>query len=150
MSISLQGIRSFDEYRTPPEERALASIKVTVDGQTYDWEIFLPKNTTNVDNFLQTKFASIQADIRAKELAWTNLDPKTRTISGPIGEDIIVDIDKSEIVRPDIPDYSSKRRMEYPSIYDQLDALWKGPQSQDYQGIKNIIDQIKARYVNPG
>lgn len=149
MSISLEGIQSFNGYTVPPEERALAHIKVTVDGQTYDWQIFIPKDTTNVDAFLQSQFASVQADIRAKELAWTNLNPKTRTIEGPKNETIEVPIEKSEIVRPDIPDYSAKRRMEYPSIYDQLDALWKGPGSQDYQNVKSAIDSIKAKYAKP-
>lgn len=149
MSISLEGIRSFNGYTVPPEERALASIKMTVDGQTYDWEIFIPKNTTNIDAFLQSQLASIEADIRAKELAWANLNPKTRTIEDAKNNMIEVPINKSEIVKPDIPDYSAKRRMEYPSIYDQLDALWKGPSSQDYQTVKNNIDQIKTKYAKP-
>jgi hypothetical protein len=43
-----------------------------------------------------------------------------------MGEVITVDIEKSEIVKPEIPDYYAKRRAEYPSIGDQLDAFWKG------------------------
>lgn len=149
MSISLEGLQSFNGYIVPPEERALANIKVVVDGQTYDWQIFVPKNITNLDDFLQTQLSIIQQDIRTKELQWQNLTPKTRIVEGAKGESIEVPINKSEIVRPNIPDYSAQRRMEYPSIYDQLDALWKGSSSTDYQSIKNSIDQIKSKYPKP-
>lgn len=146
--ISLEGLQSFNANITPPEERALAHIKVEVDGQSYDWQIFVPKDITNLDVFLQSQFAGIQQDIRAKETQWTNLDPKTRTVPDPMtGQDITVDIQKSEIVRPDIPDYSALRRSEYPSIYDQLDALWKGTTSPDYIAMKNTINNIKNKYL---
>jgi hypothetical protein len=146
MSISLEGLQSFNGYTVPPEERALANIKVVVDGQSYDWQIFIPKDTTNIDEFLHSQLSTIQQDIRNKELQWQNLNPKTRTISDPIMGNRVIDINKSEIVRPDIPDYSTKRRIEYPSIYDQLDALWKGPSSQEYQFMKDHINQIKSKY----
>jgi hypothetical protein len=50
-----------------------------------------------------------------------------------------VPIEKSEIVRPDIPDYYAKRRAEYPPIGDQLDALWKGDEAQ-----ADMFDRIAA------
>lgn len=148
--ISLEGLQSFNANVTPPEERALAHIKVEVDGQTYNWQIFVPKDTTNLDNFLQGQLAFIQQDIRSKETQWTNLNPKTRIIPDPMtGQDKTVDIQKSEIVRPDVPDYATLRRIEYPSIYDQLDALWKGSTSPEYIAMKNTINEIKTRHAKP-
>lgn len=148
--ISLEGIQSFNANVTPPEERALAYIKVDVDGQTYDWQIFIPKDTTNLDQFLQAQLVALQQDIRNKETQWQNLNPKTRIVPDPMtGQDRTVDIQKSEIVRPDIPDYAARRRTEYPSIYDQLDALWKGSTSPDYIAMKNAIGTVKAKYPKP-
>lgn len=149
-TISLEGLQSFNANIIPPEERALAHIKVTLDIGIYDWQIFIPKNTTNLDTYLTSVLPSIEQDIRSKETQWQNLNPKTRTITDPItNQETIVPIQKQEIVKPDIPDYSTLRRMEYPSIYDQLDALWKGPSSQDYQIVNSIINAIKTKYTKP-
>jgi hypothetical protein len=40
--------------------------------------------------------------------------------------------------------YADKRQQTYPPIGDQLDALWKGGQSQ--ADMKLIIDGVKATY----
>lgn len=40
--------------------------------------------------------------------------------------------------------YAEKRRQEYPSIGDQLDALWKG--GEEAAAIKVKINAIKAKY----
>lgn len=147
--IGLKGLQSFNAYTIPPEERALAHIRVEVDGQLYDWQIFVPKDISNLEEFLQNKLSLIREDIRSKEIEWQNLNPKTKMIEGAKEDCIEVPIHKHEIVCPDIPDYSCCRRMEYPSIYDQLDALWKGPESQDYINMKNTIDAIKIKHMKP-
>jgi hypothetical protein len=58
-----------------------------------------------------------------------------------------VDIDKSEVVRPDNPDYYAKRRAEYPSLADQLDAMWKGGEAAAEMTAK--IAEVKAKYPKP-
>ena len=135
MSISLEGLA------TPggDENRALAYIKVEHNGLTYDWQTFVPPNT-DLTTFMAQSEAAIKAQIDAKEAAWAALTPKTREVTDPItGETTTVPIEKSEIVRPDIPDYYAKRRAEYPTIGDQLDALWKGGEAQ-----ANMFDAIVA------
>ena len=135
MSISLEGLA------TPggDENRALAYIKVAHNGLTYDWQTFVPPNT-DLTTFMAQSEAAIKAQIDAKEAAWAALTPKTREVTDPItGETKTVPIEKSEIVRPDIPDYYAKRRAEYPTIGDQLDALWKGGEAQ-----ANMFDAIVA------
>lgn len=41
-------------------------------------------------------------------------------------------------------DYAERRRAEYPSIAEQLDALWKG--GQDEADMRQLIASIKAKY----
>ena len=138
--ISLEGIASNLEN----EERGLAYLKVVHNGQTYDWQIFIPPGA-DLSAYISSQEAAIEADIDAKEAAWAALTPKTREIPDPFGgSPTVVDIDKSEIVRPDIPDYYAKRRAEYPSLGDQLDALWKGGDAA--AAMKNKIAEIKAKY----
>ena len=140
MSISLEGLA------TPGggENRALAYIKVAHNGLTYDWQTFVPPNT-DLTTFMAQSEAAIKAQIDAKEAAWAALTPKTREVTDPItGETKTVPIEKSEIVRPDIPDYYAKRRAEYPTIGDQLDALWKGGDAQT--AMFDAIVAIKNKY----
>lgn len=139
--ISLEGLASGDE------ERALAYIKVTTNGQTYDWQTFIPPGQGH-DAYLSEAESKIKADIAAKEAAWAALTPKTREIEDPMtGEKRTVDIDKSEIVRPDIPDYYAKRRAEYPSVAEQMGAMWKGGQAQADMAAK--IQAVKDKYPKP-
>lgn len=143
MSIALGGLQSGIQN----EERALAHIQVNHNGQDYDWKIFIPIGTHFAD-FLAASEASIKADIDAKEAAWAALTPKTREIDDPVtGEKITVDIQKSEIVRPDIPDYYAKRRAEYPALGEQLDAMWKGGNAAASMAAK--IQAIKNKYPKP-
>ena len=43
--------------------------------------------------------------------------------------------------------YAQKRQLEYPSIGDQLDAIWKG--GTDAEVMKAFIQQVKAKYPKP-
>lgn len=126
MSISLEGVAS----NLAGEERALAYLKVEHNGQTYDWTLFIPAGA-DLSAYIASKEAAIYADIDAKEAAWAAA-PKTE------------DIDKSDIVRPDNPDYYAKRRAEYPSLADQLDAMWKGGEAAIAMTAK--IAEVKAKY----
>lgn len=145
MSVSLTGLGSGG----PNEERALASLVVEHNGQTYDWGIYIPTNIdVDLGTFIQSKEADIYADIDAKESEWNALTPKTREIMSPeTRENITVDIDKSEIVHPDIPDYYAKRRTEYPSLAEQLDAMWKSGDAAVVMA--NKIKAIKDKYPKP-
>lgn len=143
MSVSVEGLMTMGGDET----RALAMVKVGHNGQTYDWQIFVPPNT-DLSTFINGSEARLKAEIDAKEAEWAALTPKTREITDPMtGETTTVDIDKSEIVRPDIPDYYAKRRGEYPSIGDQLDCFWKGGQAE--ADMFDLIQAVKAKYPKP-
>ena len=140
MSISLEGLMS----PGGDETRALAMLKVDHNGLTYDWQAFVPPNT-DLTTFIAQSEVAIKAQIDVKEAAWSALTPKTREVTDPLtGETKTVPIEKSEIVRPDIPDYYAKRRAEYPSIGDQLDALWKGGEAQ--ANMQAQIAAVKTKY----
>lgn len=143
MSVSLEGLASNIEG----EERGLAYLKVQHNNQTYDWQIFVPPGA-DLSAYIASKETAIKADIDAKEAAWAALTPKTREINDPMtGGTITVPIDKSEIVHPDVPDYYAKRRAEYPSLGDQLDALWKG--GDEALEMLAKIALVKQKYPKP-
>jgi len=145
-SINLVGLAS----NLPDENRALAYIEVQHNDNTYNWQIFIPPNVENIDQFLQSAQQSILNDIDQKELAWTELEPKTRTIDDPMtGQVTEVPISKEEIVKPSSPDYYALRRSEYPSLGDQLDAVWKGLDSQAFLDMQIKIASVKTKYPKP-
>jgi len=140
MSLILGGLMS----PGGDETRALAMVRVTHNGQIYDWQVFVPPNTS-LDDFLASAESTVKAQIDAKELAWAELTPKTKEVLDPITGDVVtVNIEKSEIVCPDIPDYYAKRRAEYPSIGDQLDAFWKG--GAEAEAMLAKIQAVKDKY----
>lgn len=140
MSISLEGLMS----PGGDETRALAMVKVEHNGQTYDWQMFIPEGVS-LSEYVTNAEATIKAQIDAKEAEWEALTPKTREIEDPMtGETTTQDIPKDEIVRPDIPDYYARRRAEYPSIGDQLDAFWKGGDAATAMLAK--IQAVKDKY----
>lgn len=144
-TISLEGINSPGGN----EERTIAYLNVEYNSNTYNWIIFIPNYVTNLSEFLQdaNTIVKIENQIQSKEDEWAALDPKTRIIEDMFGEEpIVVDIQKEEIVRPDIPDNYAKRRSEYPPIQEQIAAIWKGPSSKDYEDIQTKIQQIKGKY----
>lgn len=139
--IVLEGIAS----NIPGEERALAHLNVQHRGQTYKWMIYIPPDTQDVDSYLLQVSQSIYDDIDAKEQEWEDLEPKTKTIVDE-GQEVLVPIEKSEIVKPTIPDNYAIRRSLYPPIGDQLDAYWAGPGSAKYKGMMDKIREIKANH----
>lgn len=142
-SINLVGLASNLEN----ENRALAYIEVQHNDNTYNWQIFIPPNVENIDQFLQSAQQSILNDIDLKELTWTELEPKTRSFPDPMtGQTTEVPISKEEIVKPSIPDYYALRRNEYPSLGDQLDSMWKGVNSQAFLDMQAKIALVKAKY----
>lgn len=141
--ITLEGLRSVGGN----EDRALADIKVEYNSLVYNWQIYIPRNTGNLATFLESSKPNIELDIDNKEAIWAALDPKTREIPDPFGTGTItVDILKEEIVKADVPDYVAIRRNNYPPIGEQLDAIWKGPLSSDYNDIEDEILTVKDTY----
>lgn len=142
-TVSLEGLQS----GMTGEDRAIAILKVNHNGQTYDWQIFVPVGV-GLSEFIDGCAGRVGAEIDAKEAAWAALTPKTREINDPMtGETKTVDIPKSEVVHPDVPDYYAKRRAEYPSFGDQLGAQWKG--GQEAADMQAKIQAVKNKYPKP-
>ena len=119
MSVALTGLG----VGGPNEDRAVASLQVEHNEQTYNWAIYIPKDLeTDLGTYIQSKEASIYAEIDRKEEA-------------------------SQPVVPDMPDYYANRRAEYPALAEQLDALWKGGDAAT--AMTNKIQAIKAKYPKP-
>ena len=143
MSIALEGLQS----GIANEERAVALLKVEYNDQIYNWSLYIPQDV-NLPDYITSKESEIYADIDAKESQWEALTPKTREIVDPFtGETQTSDIDKSEIVRPNFPDYYAKRRTEYPPLSDQLDAMWKGGDA--LSNMLQKINAVKSKYPKP-
>ena len=141
--VKLVGLQS----QNPPETRNLLYLEVMYNDNKYNWQIFCPQDMSHIEFLNEETMQSIYTDIANKELQWELLDPKTRTIFDPMtNEEMVIDIQKEEIVKPDIPDYFSKRRNNYPPIGDQLDAIWKGIDSEDFVSMIEKIQQIKLQY----
>ena len=142
MSVALEGLMS----GMKDEERALAKVKVNHNGQDYDWEIYVPAGA-DLSTFISNSEARLKAEIDAKEAQWAALTPKTREVTNPFAGTTTVPIEKSEIVRPDVPDYYAKRRAEYPSVGDQLGAQWKG--GTEAADMLAKIQAVKDKYPKP-
>lgn len=142
IEITLEGLQTL----SPPEDRSLAILKVHYNDNTYNWALYIPSNT-DLGAHIEASKSKIQSQIDAKEAEWSALEPKTRTVSSPFdSETVEVPIAKEEIVKPDIPDYYAMRRAAYPSLSDQLGALWKGVDSPEYQAILAQIQAVKNQY----
>lgn len=145
MSIGLKGL-----YTPPaPEDRDIAYLEVVHNGQTYDWMAYVPQGQ-NIAESLAAIESRIYAEIDYKEAQWAALDPKTKNQHNLVTlQDETVDIQKEEVVKPDSPDYYALRRNEYPSIGDQLGAISKGVDSEEYQAILAKIQAVKNKYPKP-
>lgn len=125
-TVSLEGLQS----GIAGEDRAIAVLKVDHNGQTYDWQIYVPAGV-DLSAFIGGCAAQVGAEIDAKEAQWA---------ANPEG-------DKSNVVRPEVPDYYAKRRAEYPSVGDQLGAQWKG--GQEALDMQAKIQAVKDKYPKP-
>ena len=138
--ISLEGLQS----GVTGEDRAIAILKVEHNSLTYDWMTFVPPDA-DLATYIAASEGRVKAEIDAKEALWA-ASPKTREIEGINGTETVA-IDKSEIVRDDNPDYYASRRAEYPTLADQLDAMWKGSDAMTAMAAK--IATVKAKYPKP-
>lgn len=128
-----------------PETRNLVYLKVYYDDQVYSWVIYVP-TTVDAETYVQANKDYIKKEIDLKEQEWIDLNPKTRTVQTIDGEDVVIDISRDEIVKPDIPDYYAKRRLEYPDLGDQFDSFWKGLNSPEYIEMQQKILEVKQKY----
>jgi len=129
-NISLEGLLTLGG----DEDRALADIKVELNDTVYDWKTYIPADA-DLSAYLESSKDRIEAEITAKELEWSNnTDP---------------DASKENVVRPDIPDYYAMRRAEYPSLREQLGAIWKGIDSAEFAIMQAKIQSVKDKYPKP-
>ena len=129
--ISLEGLQS----GVAGEDRAIAILKVEHNGQTYDWMTFVPPNT-DLATYIADSETRVKAEIDAKEAAWAALDSAAQE-----------ELNKLDVVRADNPDYYASRRAEYPTLADQLDAMWKGGDAMTAMAAK--IAAVKQKYPKP-
>lgn len=78
---------------------------IIINGTTYAWSYTTAFIDGDILQFLEGKQDIIIDEIAEKEAIWAN-SPHTRTIKDQEGNDIVVDIDKSEIVSPTFPSKS--------------------------------------------
>ena len=112
----------FVGLRTPgaPEDRDQIILKVSYLGATYDWCIYRTPGS----------------DIN------TSMQDATPIIQSQIDQILAA----GGIVQPPVPDYYALRRSEYPSLGEQLDAFWKGPESEAYASMLAQIQAVKQKY----
>lgn len=143
--FNLTGVQTMDA----PETRPLVHLEIEHNDTVYNWSIFVPPDVSDLGAYLTSISDVITSDIDAKEAQWAALSPKTRVLEDPTGSTVTVPISKEEIVHPDTPDYYALRRNSYPSIGDQLGALWKGVNSEEFLAMQDRIQQVKNMYPKP-
>lgn len=83
--------------------RSLLYIDVIRNGETYKWAVYIPAGE-NINTWLTANASVIEQDIVRKEALWAT-SPHTEEIIDMDGNTVTVDIPKSRIVCPTIPDY---------------------------------------------
>jgi len=129
------------------DDRTLILLDVTYNDEVFAWETRMsPTFTGSFQSHIEAHSTTIYADIQNKLTEWENLSPKTRQINiGEFSDKIItVPITREEIVKPTYPDYYVLRANEYPSLAEQMDAVWKGNTAQ--QTMQEVINAIKLKY----
>lgn len=145
MTVNLKGLYT----PPPPEDRNIAYLDIEYNRNNYDWIVYVPLGV-NIGEYLASIEQKIYSDIDNKETAWAALTSKTKTEIDPItNKTITINIQKTEIVKPDYPDYYAKRRAEYPPVSDQIGAIINPNASPSLVEIQTQIDAIKAKYPKP-
>lgn len=144
-------LTSISSYRD--DTRPLLYLDVIYNGQLYKWQTF-GISDKDLSEIIEEKTELIFEEIQSKLDYWENLEPKIKLVESVDFEtgDIIeveVPILKEEIVKPEIPDYYHVRAKSYPPIGDQLDALFKGVNSEEYIEMQAKINQIKTQNPKP-
>lgn len=105
------------------EDRDLIVMDIEYNGNTYAWSIYTVAGQSITDT-IEGSLTSIEQRISSQLAA-------------------------GEEPTPDVPDYYAKRRAEYPSIGDQLGALYKGIDSPEYAAMQAKIQAVKDKYPKP-
>jgi hypothetical protein len=133
-----------------PERRLILYMDITYNDMLFKWEAFCPENIDFNEYLTNEQKQKIFNEIQAKITIWENLDPKHNIFIDPFSqEEKIIPITIEDVVKPDIPDYYTQRRLAYPPLGDQLDAVWKGIDSPEYALIQQKINEVKQKYPKP-
>lgn len=62
-------------------------------------------------------------------------------------EDLAGELDRIKAEHLSRLDYAAQRRLEYPSLGDQLDALWKGGDA--LEAMRQQVLAVKSKYPKP-
>jgi hypothetical protein len=74
---------------------------------------------------------------------WAEFDPRKQTVMYVRRGDMIYE----RLVGDNRPNYADLRRREYPSLADQLDALWKGGVAAEE--MREQVMAVKEKYPKP-
>jgi hypothetical protein len=110
------------------DERLKVIVGVPIADANYDWFVLVPPEQ-DWQAYVAENEAVIIADVTAKIAEWETTDKET-----PL----------ADYVQPEYPDYWAHRKNEYPSIGQQLDALWKG--GQEASAMKATVQSVKDKY----
>lgn len=135
--IEFKGLKSGDAQ----DERTTFYLNVSIDGDTYPWFVKVAEGTDPA-TYLTANEDSILDAVQAKIDEWEETQPTTDD-----GDGNEIPVSKADFVKPDYPDYFVKRKRAYPSLGEQLDAVWKGGQAQE--DMADLIASIKAQYPKP-
>ena len=125
------------------DERIKVLLTVTVDGEAFDWFVMVPPSA-EWRQYLQDNEQAIIDSVEAKATEWEDTDPTVIITDPTTGEQTEIAISKQDFVKPDYPDYWVKRKQAYPSLAEQLGAIWKG--GDDQQEMSDLIASIKEQY----
>lgn len=130
-SIEFTGITNL-----PDDDRALLFVKVQYRSNIYNWRVYASTETPSWGEFLNSANTQsfIMNEIDDVEARWSVLDPQ------PPHDDYVV---------PETEDYWIKRKKAYPSITDQIGAIYRGANSADYITMQQTIAAVKAKYPKP-
>ena len=109
------------------DDRTKLILSVEHESEQLEWVLRVPPSFTGTfQEYIDQNAAAVHADIASKLQQWEDLDPKTKIVEDFMGEATTVPIAREEIVCPTYPDYYVLRARDYPSLSEQLDAIWKG------------------------
>jgi hypothetical protein len=132
------------------DERLKVYIDVTVSAGTFKWFVLVPPDQ-DLQTYIFDNEISITADVQKKVDSWEEggkdiiIVPNNPMMGGT--ETVERKITIYDYVQPDYPDYWVHRKLAYPPIGQQLDAMWKG--GQDAAMMEALIKAIKEKYPKP-
>lgn len=99
-------------------------------------------NLRTVDKILHLIRPGAERSLRYAEDGSVVIDWRDKNQSQPTDEEL--ELGEKELAKFD---YCEKRALEYPTIQDQLDALWKGGEAAEAM-LKQVL-AVKEKYPKP-